>query len=265
MSASPVAYFDKLATEYDNSWTNSPAGRAQRNAVWRVVDPFVREGARILDYGCGTGEDALHFQQMGASVDLFDPSPAMLSIARAKGEIAEMDGGTPVPRPVSKPASLCEWRAGIQSRRGSGDPPSSYDLVFSNFGALNCIEDIATLELDTLIRPGGLLAICLMGRFCLWESLYYSLRGNLTKARRRWKGRAETSTGMRVFYPSVAHLSFPNLRLIEDVGIGITVPPSFVKSIPPAIVRACEAIDRRIAKPARAIGDHRLLLFVKSR
>ncbi len=263
MSASPTAYFDNLAARYDASWTDSPAGRAQRNAVWRVIDPFVREGARILDYGCGTGEDALHFMQMGASVDAFDPSPAMLSLATRKcgaGFQPAADFQSASQKCLEHPK-----QAGNKPAAGWKPAPQGYDLVFSNFGALNCVEDIPALELDALVRPGGLLAICIMGRFCLWESTHYLLRGNVAKAKRRWKGRAQTSTGMRVYYPSIAQLSFPHLRLIEDVGIGITVPPSFAKRIPPALIRACEAIDRRISKPARAIGDHRLLLFVKSR
>jgi SAM-dependent methyltransferase len=257
----PAAYFDKLAGSYDELWTESPSGRAQRNAVWRVVDPFVRQGARVLDYGCGTGEDALHFQQIGALIDIFDPSLAMLDIAHRKAPCSA--GWQPAADWQSAPLKcLAHYtQAGYQPAAGCQPALHSYDLVFSNFGALNCVEDIAALRLETLVRPGGTLAICVMGRFCLWETAYYALRGQFAKAKRRWRGRAETSTGMRVYYPSTRELRFPGMRLIEDVGIGIAVPPSYVKGIP---VRHLESIDKLIAKLGRAVGDHRLLLFVKS-
>jgi len=260
----PAAYFDKLAAGYDEAWTNSPAGRAQRNAVWRVVDPFVREGARILDYGCGTGEDARHFTQLGAVVDMFEPSPAMLSSALRKAPCSA--GWQPAADWQSASSKGLGHHKQAAYQPAAGCQPAlhniPYDLVLSNFGALNCVEDIAALALEALIRPGGLLAICIMGRFCLWESIYYFLQGNPAKAKRRWRGQAQTSTGMAVYYPSMRELRFPGMRLIKDVGIGITVPPSYVKGIP---VRHLDAIDKCIAKLGRAVGDHRLLLYVKSK
>ena len=51
-------------------------------------------------------------------------------------------------------------------------------LVFSNFGALNCIADLRPMfgyALDRL-EPGGYLAVTLMGRFCAWETVGFALR-----------------------------------------------------------------------------------------
>ena len=60
--------FDRMALCYDDLWTSTAIGRAQRNAVWRAVDPLFPAGARILDIGCGTGEDAAHFTARGVIV-----------------------------------------------------------------------------------------------------------------------------------------------------------------------------------------------------
>ena len=43
-------------------------------------------------------------------------------------------------------------------------------------------------SLAALVRPGGRVAICLLGRFCAWETLYYAVRLQFRKAFRRWRG-----------------------------------------------------------------------------
>lgn len=244
MSTASAAYFDAQARNYDQAWTNSGVGRAQRDAVWRAVDGLVKAGARVLDLGCGTGEDALHFIGMGARVEAIDVSPRMVEAARSRGVDARL--------------LSIEEIARLQG---------TYDLVFSNFGALNCVPYLAGLRcaLASLVNPGGTLAVCVLNRCCLWESLYYSARGSLKKASRRWRGSAETSSGLRVFYPTasgVVDAIAPEFRLVEDRGIGVAVPPSYVQ-LRAGVLRRLESLDSRIAgwKVARALGDHRLLIF----
>src|SRR5262249_47720119 len=77
--------FDVLAARYDELWTESPAGRAQRELVWRELDLRFHPGQRILDIGCGTGVDAAHFAARGVDVEALDASPAMVARAEARG------------------------------------------------------------------------------------------------------------------------------------------------------------------------------------
>ena len=62
------AAFDAIARRYDQVWTESPAGRAQRDLVWREWDPVFSPNDRILDIGCGTGVDAAHYASRGVIV-----------------------------------------------------------------------------------------------------------------------------------------------------------------------------------------------------
>jgi SAM-dependent methyltransferase len=245
---SPAAYFDRLAPRYDQAWSNAPAGRLQREAVWRHLDPLVAFADRILDLGCGTGEDAVHLSGLGAHVSAIDTSAEMVRAACAKG--------------VNARQLRIEDTGGISG---------VYDLIFSNFGALNCVDDLATLRgpLARLLRPGGRLAICLMNRFCLWESVYYAMRAQFGKASRRWRGASVTSSGLRVYYPSLRTIKrafAPSFRFVSATGIGVCVPPSFVEGLPAGLLNGLGSIDARIgpARIARAIGDHRLLVFVRS-
>ena len=87
---SSAALFERLAPRYDELWTDTAIGRAQRNAVWRVVDELFHAGDHVLDLGCGTGEDAAHLMARGVSVRAVDASPAMVAQARARGVAADV-------------------------------------------------------------------------------------------------------------------------------------------------------------------------------
>jgi SAM-dependent methyltransferase len=243
-----AAAFDTLAARYDELWSRSPVGLHQRSAVWRHIDPLFEPGETILDIGCGTGEDALHFIDAGLEVRAVDVSPEMVAIARARG--------------VQATVMTAEDLDGMQGE---------FDGVISNFGVLNCVAGLSTIgqSLARLIRPGGYLAICILGPFCLWETAWYLLHGCPGKAFRRWKGEHYSSSlGIRVSYPGVRQLQkelHPHFELDRWCGIGFAVPPSYVRGLSPKSVTLLSSIDWRLAHvPAlRALADHRLFLFVR--
>ena len=243
---SAAAAFDQVAAQYDALWTNSAVGRAQRDQVWRHIDLLFQAGDRVLDLGCGTGEDAAHLKDRGVIVKATDPSPAMLAIARLRvGDQAILAG---------------DWQSAA---------PASFDGVLSDFGALNCVADLdsAARDIARLVRPGGRLALCVIGRFCLQESLYYCARLKFAKAFRRWRGSAPSSLGITIHYPAVRDLAAafaPAFTLRRIVGIGLFVPPSYAR-MPGLPTRWCSVLDRGFASLPilRACADHRLLIFVR--
>jgi SAM-dependent methyltransferase len=207
-----------------------------------------KPGETILDIGCGTGEDALHFTAAGLEVSAIDVSPEMVAIARARGVQATVLAVEDLDR-----------MEGI------------FDGAISDFGVLNCVADLSTIgqALARLIRPGGYLAICMLGSFCLWETAWYLLHGRPGKAFRRWKGEHYSSSlGIRVSYPCLKQLQEglrPYFELDCWCGIGFAVPPSYVRGFSPNAVSLLSSIDRRLAHAPvlRAAADHRLFLFVR--
>jgi len=120
---------------------------------------------------------------------------------------------------------------------------------------LNCVENLEPIaeDLARLIRPGGKLAICVIGAFCLRETCRYAARLRFSKAFRRLRpGGTIASIGVHVRYPSVRrieHAFAPDFRLDRWYGIGLCSPN--------------DAWERRLAHLPflRAMADHRLLIF----
>src|SRR5690606_14687352 len=76
-----------------------------------------------------------------------------------------------------------------------------FQLVLSNFGALNNLEDMRPLVewLIPRVASGGVVCVAVMTRFCLWESAWNMLHLKPGRAFRRWS-REGTFRGVSVYY-----------------------------------------------------------------
>jgi ubiquinone/menaquinone biosynthesis C-methylase UbiE len=261
VTAQPPAalVFDQMAREYDDVFTNSMIGRAQRDAVWSMLTQIFQSGDHILELNCGTGEDALFLARNGISVTACDASEQMIRIAsgRMRNEAPE----APVQFNLLPTEHLRELK-----------PITKFDGAFSNFSGLNCVADLKqTMEdLATLLAPGAPFLVCLSTRFCLWEMLWFALHGNFRKAFRRCSGHATAKAGeftVDVYYPTVRKIQTllsPSFILRSCAGVGVTVPPSYVEAWirnRPKLLSMLRTIDKAIATyPGfRVLGDHVLL------
>jgi ubiquinone/menaquinone biosynthesis C-methylase UbiE len=245
MSEGTVVAFDKVAADYGHLWNRTAIGSSQRKAVWRWIDPLFSPGDSVLDIGCGDGEDAVHLKAQGIHVRGVDASQEMVRLARERGVRAE----------VLKAEDL---------DRLSG----SFDGAISNFGVLNCIEDLEQLasNLRRLVRPGGHLALCIMGCCCAWEMCHFLRGRELRKAFRRLSNATSATLGADVRYPSTKRMrrAFRNgFSPVRWYGIGLFVPPSYVNGLSDATVLNLARLDRRVAhRPLlRSLADHRLYVF----
>lgn len=248
MPGETLVGFDSLATCYDDLWSTAPAGLYQRRAFWEAILPLFQPGQTILDVGCGTGVDAQFLMAGGIKAEGVDASQEMVRIARAKGINA---------------AHLAVEQLSELTR--------TYDGAISNFGVLNCVDDLeqAGLSLARLIRPGGHLAVCTIGAFCFWESCHFLRSRQFGKAFRRLRsGPSRTSLGVDVYYPTVTTIrrAFrPHFRLLRWMGIGVLVPPSYVATRSGNVIARLARIDSVVSRwpLLRATADHRLLIFVR--
>ncbi len=251
--------FDSLAAGYDDVFTNSSVGRAQRSAVWECAQNIFTPRCRLLELNCGTGEDAIHFAQQGFEVTSCDVSPAMIAQARRKA--LQVPAGDNI-------------RFYVQASESIADLPARYPFAgaFSNFSGLNCVKDLDGLasSLASMLLPGSPALFCFSTRYCLWETAWYLLHADLSRGSRRWNGYHETRLGgitLPVYYPTreqIRHSFAHKFRLVGVYGIGITVPPSYVEpwiAEHPGLLRTLQKIDAAIRRlpVINTLGDHMLL------
>jgi ubiquinone/menaquinone biosynthesis C-methylase UbiE len=253
--------FDTLAPGYDELFTRSMIGRAQRGAVWEVLFDVFEEGAHILELNCGTGEDALFLARHDMSVVACDGSEGMIQTARKR--LQEEDPDAPIQFELLPTERLSQLH-----------PGTLFDGALSNFSGLNCVSDLhqAAHDLASLVTPHAPVLICLSTRFCLVETLWFLFHGNFRKAFRRTPGVAHAKVSgymVKVHYPTLREVrrSFsPWFRLRSCTGIGVAVPPSYLEAMMrkyPRLLGVLSSIDKHISRLPflRIMGDHMLLRF----
>ncbi|HEY4046935.1 MAG TPA: class I SAM-dependent methyltransferase [Acidobacteriaceae bacterium] len=257
------AAFNRIAQDYDQIFTDSLIGRAQRDAVWKVLARTFRENDKVLELNCGTGEDAIFLGGRSISVVACDASPQM--IARAEQRLLHISSEMPV-----------VFYELPTERLGELHPETPFDGAFSNFSGLNCVADLDAVacSLASLIKQDGRLALCFSTRFCLVEIVYFLALGQWRRALRRCKGYAEVTLGnvqFTVYYPNIQRIrqSFaPHFRLYSRTGIGVAVPPSYLEAWArqhPRLFSLLRRMEGLLAKLPllRSTGDHVLLCFEK--
>jgi SAM-dependent methyltransferase len=258
----PALAFDAIAAAFDQRFGAWQSVAAQRRAVRSaLLQAFPKQG-HILELGGGTGEDAAFLAERGFDVFLTDPSPRMVSVAGKKllplgGQVAIATG--------EEMETFAQWHRSNGGR--------SFDGAFSNFAPLNCVADLRPVArgLSDLLKPGSPLLLVVFGTFCPAEMVTEVLRGRPRLALRRLqRGEAPARLGgreFRIVYHRRAELIralSPWFRLEKRLGIGVMVPPSAAEpwiSRQPCMLGAMEALDRVLARPLAAFGDHVLYQF----
>lgn len=257
--AAAAQAFDAIAPAFDARFGAWKSVAAQRRAVRAALADAFSAGARVLEIGGGTGEDAYWLASQGRSVLLTDPSPAMVRIARDK--LAAL--GQPEPRVAS--AERLDIVVDALD--------ASLDGAFSNFAALNCVADLAPVaaSLARAVRVGGRVLIVVFGIWVPGEWLTQVARGEARTAFRRLaRGDVIARVSGRSFEvryhrdEDVRRAFASSFRLRARRGIGVFVPPSGAEpwiSGHPAMLGAAERLDRVVSRPLALLGDHVLYDF----
>lgn len=256
--------FNSVAESYDQVFTDSKIGALQRGAVHHYLERKVLgpHSLSILELGCGTGEDAVFFAERGHTVTATDVSTAMLEQTQAK---ADANGLSNRIRTVPLDLQAPETSA----------LEGPFDLVFSNFGALNCVDSAGLRQLgfflEGRIAPGGAIVVVVMPRTCMWETLYFLSRARPKAAFRRFSKKPVSAPVGRdtvlTWYHSPRSLkdSFGETFISRAVvPVGFAVPPSFLETWAgrhPRILAALEQVDRGLRPISflASIADHALI------
>jgi ubiquinone/menaquinone biosynthesis C-methylase UbiE len=260
--------FNVLADTYDAAFTESLIGQAQRNVSYKWLQPLLaaKPGMQLLEINCGTGADAYWMASQGHSVIATDGSPAMIDKAKQKTAITNAAG-----EPVFQTCAFDELHTTFHNRQ--------FDAIVSNFAGLNCESPAGMTKLSTqlqsLIRPGGYLAVVLFGKYCLWDTFYHLLKGRPRQAFNRFTNKevmVQLSPGVQqpVYYYSVKAFErlLSPMQLIEKKPVGVCIPPSWLEAYMqqhPRLFHWLVQWEEKVGSSSlvTSLADHAFLLFKK--
>lgn len=254
--------FDAVAPVFDERFGAWASVTAQRRAVRALLLENLPPGECILELGGGTGEDAAFLSYHGYDLFLTDPSPTMVSLARAKL----------APMRASAEVLAAEELDGFATRYLSAGR-ALFGGAFSNFAPLNCVEDLRPVArgLARLLKPGAPALLVFFGTFCPGEMLTELARRRPGQALRRLQRGAVAARlagcEFKIVYhrPAALRRAFqPWFVLERRIGVGIAVPPSAAEpwiSSHARLLKAMENLDRLLSRPLAAMGDHVLYRF----
>jgi SAM-dependent methyltransferase len=248
-----AAAFDGMAQGYDAEFTATALGRVLRARVWSQLDAVFAGRQRILELGCGTGEDAVWLARAGYRVVAVDASAEMIRVARQKASAAGC--ADRIEFHCLAMESLSELTVG------------RFDGVFSNFGAVNCVADFSGLSrvLAGLLEPGAPLLFVVMGRHVPWEWAWFLARGDRRRAFRRLRREGSAWRGLTIHYPTPGALErrlAPHFTTLRRSALGFVLPPSYAGAWlerSPRMLRMLAAIDHATSRHTYGLADHYVL------
>jgi ubiquinone/menaquinone biosynthesis C-methylase UbiE len=237
-------YWDSAADKYEEVFSGTLIGKTRREAVWRELERLFGPGKRVLEINCGTGLDAVFLAEQGVELLACDISPRMID--RARQHAAR-----------HKVSDYVEFLALATENLGTLSDQSLFDGAFSNFSGLNCVEDLTAVQVQLAkrLKPGAPLLLCMMGRFALWEMLWFLLHRKPKLAFRRLREKTDSVTKspeVKIHRPAVEEIRSqfaPLFRLRRWRGVGIAVPPSYMEHWArrfPRLIGFLAALDQRI-------------------
>lgn len=218
--------FSLKAEVYDEYCEHHPVIRWARHMIRSEVVTNLKSGASILELNAGTGSDAAYFARQGYRIHATDIASGMVSAIQNK--IKTLDAGSHF---TVQKISFTELEQTI------GAP---YDLVFSNFGGLNCIPDVhaVTKFLPQLLKPGGYVVWVVMPPVCPWD-MVHALRGKFKIAFRRFNpngvlANIENAKVMTWYHSpkKIAEAFGSDFRLVRRRSISLFCPPSYMDRFP---------------------------------
>jgi len=171
-----VQAFDQLAPAYDHMYGpqyNAVMGWMRQESLALLHSSFP-PGSRLLEIGCGTGEEAVSLAQAGCRILATDVSPEMIALTQAKARTAGF-------------SDRVEARVCAAGKLDTLEFMGPFDGAYASFGSLNCEPDLerAAAALGALLKPDAAWVCSVMGRWPLFEILWFALHGQLRQATRR--------------------------------------------------------------------------------
>lgn len=231
-----------------------------RHQVYAHVEKYLAPESHILELNAGTGLDALYFVSKGHRVHATDLSDGMVNQIRVKISSNEYSD-----RFTCQQLSFANLDK-ITTR--------NFDCVFSNFGGLNCIQDLSlvTRHLPSLIKPGAHVIWVIMPPVCPWELLWV-LKGKWRLAFRRLNKNGTLAhlegEHFQTFYHSLSNIRSAfgsSFRLLRCEGLAALSPSPHLHKFAagnPRFYKLLRRVDASVKDrfPFNRCADHIIVTF----
>ena len=254
--------FTKQSSVFDTIDYENRLVQLIRTNIRQHVLEHASANQSMLELNCGTGLDAVFFAEQGLYVHATDNAQGMLKQLEQKVSQNNLQDKLTFER--------CSFNELNKLER------KTYHHVFSNFGGLNCAEDLSKVikSLDTLMTTGSMAHLVIMPRYCGWEMLF-ALKGNFKLAFRRFKKTGTDSkvegVGFKTYYysPKYVRKAFGNnYKMISLKAMGCFIPPTYMQEMEikrPGLFKKLISLDKKNAHrwPFYNLGDHYIISVQK--
>jgi ubiquinone/menaquinone biosynthesis C-methylase UbiE len=256
--------FSKQAPLFDALYAGDTIIQYKRKRVRDHLLKWLKPNSSILESNAGTGEDAVFLAQHGHTVHATDISDAMQTMLKEKVKLHGLQ--------MNISNEICTYTE-LENLSDRGP----YDCIFSNFAGLNCTNELSKVlqSFDTLLKPGGLVTLVILPKFCLWEFLLL-FRGKFKTAFRRFSGKQGSKAHIegqffRCWYynPSFVKRNLEDsFDLVSIEGLCTLVPPSYIEKFAekhPLIFDFLKRKEERLKSkwPWKSIGDYYIITMKK--
>ena len=234
--------------------------KRMRSVVRMHLLRHLNNGNRILELNAGTGLDAVFLAQKGFCVHAIDLSEGMLKKLETKINLYRLS--------EKLSFELLSFTELDKLRE------QTFNHIFSNFGGLNCAENLneVTKHFNRILKPGGKITLVIMPPVSLWE-IALVLKGKFKSAFRRLhkNGTMANIEGIKfkTYYYNLGKLKQAlghNFKLVEVQGLASISPPPYADKFPkhhPKLYKLFCRIDDSISHlyPFTRCADHYIATF----
>jgi ubiquinone/menaquinone biosynthesis C-methylase UbiE len=259
-----AAAFNKQANVFDEIYSGNTIIHYKRRRVREHVQQFLDPGSKILELNAGTGEDAIYLAEQGHWIHATDISAGMQS------KLAEKVNQEGLQHRITH--EICSF-----TNLANLNQQGPYDLIFSNFGGLNCTSELGKVlrSFNPLLKDRGIVTLVILPKFCLWET-GLAFIGKFKTAFRRFfsthgrKAHIEGEYFLCWYYnPSYVRRILRNdFELLTVEGLCTLVPPSYIENFPgkfPRTFKTLVTMEQRWKTkwPWNRVGDYYIISLRK--
>lgn len=259
-----AAAFSKQSVIFDALYSNNTIIQYKRKRVRDHVLQYINPGSSVLELNSGTGEDAIWFAEQGHTVHATDIATGMQQQLQQKAAAQQLENKITT--------ELISFTALDKLQQ-----PKQYDYIFSNFAGLNCTGELQKVlkSFDALLKPGGMVTMVILPKFCLWELLLL-FKGQFKTAFRRWFSSKGVTAHLEGEYftcwyynPGFIVNTLKSAFIVKKIeGLCTIVPPSYIENFaekhPHAYAFLTAKEDRlKAAWPWKYIGDYYIISLKK--